>query len=207
MGNWVVVIPVKGTELAKSRLDVSHQARAELAQAFALDTVTAALAAEQVESVLVVTGSGAVAEAVTALGASVVHESGAGLNPSIAQGIREAAGRYAGFPLAVLLGDLPALQPGELDAALTAAGDHALSMVADAAGVGTVLVCAREAAAHIVRFGGSSRTAHREAGYVELEVDVLSGLRRDIDTVDDLESARALPLGDHTRRVLTGVTP
>jgi 2-phospho-L-lactate guanylyltransferase len=205
---WVVVVPVKGTALAKSRLDVSLQTRAELALAFALDTVTAAVAAREVAAVVVVTGSDAVAEAVRPLGAAVVHEDGtAGLNGSADQAIAAAQRDHPGWPVAVLLGDLPALQPDDLDAALRAARQRSLSMVADAAGTGTVLVCALSPADHVLRFGGASRVAHREAGYADLTVDVHSGLRSDIDTVDDLESARALPLGEHTRRVLAGASP
>jgi 2-phospho-L-lactate guanylyltransferase len=200
---WVVVVPVKGTALAKSRLEVSHQRRAELARAFALDTVAAAVAAEAVTAVLVVTASDSVADAVRPLGVSTVREDGtAGLNPSIVLALSVAQRDYAGAPVAVLLGDLPALHPEELDVALGAARAHSLSMVADAAGVGTVLVCALDAADHSVRFGGASRAAHREAGYVDLTITAPSGLRRDIDTVDDLKSASALPLGAHTRRVL-----
>jgi 2-phospho-L-lactate guanylyltransferase len=202
---WVVVIPVKGTELAKSRLDVSRQTRSELALAFALDTVRATVAAEQVAAVVVVTASDVVAEAVEALGATAVRESlDAGLNPSIEEAIAVAGDTHPGFAVAVLLGDVPALQSNELDAALFAARERPLTMVADAAGIGTVLLCALDASQHVIRFGGQSRAAHRRAGYVELDVEVSSGLRRDIDTVDDLEAARALPLGSETRRILMG---
>jgi 2-phospho-L-lactate guanylyltransferase len=202
-----VVIPVKGTALAKSRLGVSEQTRAKLALAFALDTVAAAVAAETVATVLVVTGSRDVADAVLPLGASVVYEDGTpGLNPSIEHAIGAARRDFPGAPVAVLLGDLPALRPEELDTALLAARGQRLSMVADAAGVGTVLVCALDAAEHTVRFGGASRAAHREAGYVDLTSTVSSGLRSDIDTVEDLESARPLPVGPHTSRVLAAGT-
>ncbi|PRY69890.1 2-phospho-L-lactate guanylyltransferase [Glaciihabitans tibetensis] len=203
MTGWIVVIPVKGTELAKSRLEVSRETRSALALAFALDTVRAVLAAEQVAEVLVVTASEVVDSAVRALGAGSMRESdAAGLNRSIEQAIAVAERNNPGAPVAVLLGDLPALQPQDLDAALVAAAAHPRAMVADAAGVGTVLLCARDVGTHAVRFGGRSRAAHLAEGYVELAVDVRSGLRRDIDTVEDLTAARALPLGAETRRVL-----
>jgi 2-phospho-L-lactate guanylyltransferase len=202
---WVVVIPVKGTELAKSRLEVSRQTRSELALAFALDTVSAAVTSLSVAAVIVVTASDAVAGAVGMLGAVALRETpNAGLNPSIEQAIAVASTTYSGAPVAVLLGDVPALHSSELDAALLAAGDHHRAFVPDAAGVGTVLLCALDPAEHTVRFGGQSRAAHLALGYTELDVDVRSGLRRDIDTVDDLETARALPLGSHTRLLLMG---
>ena len=203
--NWVVVIPVKGTELAKSRLDVSFETRGELALAFALDTVIATVGADRVAAVVVVTASDAVAEAVRALGAVTLRETpDAGLNPSIEQAIAVAEATHPGSPVAVLLGDVPALRSSELDAALLAAGAYARAFVPDAAGIGTVLLCALDPSTHVVRFGGRSRAAHRAAGYTELIVDAQSGLRRDIDTVDDLEAARVLPLGSQTRRLLMG---
>ena len=52
-------------------------------------------------------------------------------------------------------------------------------------------------------FGAASRAAHRSAGAVDLiavygEVPDLWPARRDVDTVDDLASARILGVGHHT---------
>ena len=53
---WTVVIPVKAPAIGKSRLSpaVADAARAELARAFALDTIAAALGARSVARVIVV---------------------------------------------------------------------------------------------------------------------------------------------------------
>jgi 2-phospho-L-lactate guanylyltransferase len=71
------VVPVKGSAGAKSRLGAlpeTFPARGELAEAFALDTVAALLAARMVERVLVVTADPAAAAPLAALGAQIVPE-------------------------------------------------------------------------------------------------------------------------------------
>lgn len=173
MTDWTVVIPVKGTAGAKSRLGAAH----ELALAIALDTVAAASATSA--RVIVVTAADAAP--FEALGAEVIADSGGGLNAAARQGISHARG-----PVAVLLGDLPALQPAELEAALALAEAQELSMVADADTEGTALVAALRGASHSLAFGQGSRAAHLAAGYVELDVPAASGLRRDVDTAEQL---------------------
>ena len=179
---WIVVVPVKGTPGAKSRLGGDAAERAALAQAIALDTVAAVVAADGVARVIVVTSSDLAGE-LRSLGADVVPDPGGGLTAAIGQGLL-AAGTDA--PVAVLLGDLPGLQPPELSAALADAGDLERAMVPDADGVGTVLVTAGVGVAHRAAFGGASRVAHLEAGYNELVVSADSGLRRDVDTREQL---------------------
>ncbi|NQX12222.1 2-phospho-L-lactate guanylyltransferase [Microbacteriaceae bacterium VKM Ac-2855] len=168
---WSIVVPVKGTPTAKSRLGSDPQ----LAEAIAADTVAAALV---VARVLVVT-----AGPMTAFdGAEFIADPGRGLGDAIAAGVRAAGSG----PVAVLLGDLPALLPVELSAALAAAQAHPRAMVPDADGIGTVLVTARSGHELVASFGDDSRAAHRAAGYVELEVAGDSGLRRDVDTIEHL---------------------
>ncbi len=116
---WTVVLPVKGGPDAKSRL--GHPARGALAAAVALDTVAAAIGARLVRRVLVVTSDPAVAAAHRALGAEVVPDPGQGLAGALVAGAAAAAdGRSS--PCALLLADLPALRPADLDAALAACG-------------------------------------------------------------------------------------
>jgi 2-phospho-L-lactate guanylyltransferase len=172
--SWTVVIPVKGTASAKSRLGGS----AELALAIALDTVSAAMGAARV---VVVTTPEASAP-FDALDVLVAIDPEEGLNAAIADGIA-AAGDGA---VAVLLGDVPALQTSELSAALKAAEQHPLAFVADAEGEGTVLITALDPGDHSPAFGVGSRQAHQAAGYVELDFPADSGLRRDVDTPEHL---------------------
>src|SRR5690606_24390813 len=139
--------------------------RAALARAIALDTIEAAAACEAVAGVLVVTADPELAAELdgiprVALVADTVHS----LPEAIALGL-EAAGSG---PRAVLLGDLPGLDPAELAHALALAGRAGRSYVPDADGTGTVLAAARAGLGLDTRFGPESAAAHRAAGFVEL---------------------------------------
>jgi 2-phospho-L-lactate guanylyltransferase len=188
---WTVVIPVKGTAAAKSRLGGS----AELAQAIALDTVEAALGAA---AVIVVTPF-ANAAAFEALGALVVADAGGGLSGAIETGIHAARLRTVDGPVAVLLGDLPALLSSELSAALAVASTRDRSFVPDSEGSGTSLIASTST--HAPAFGAISARRHRDNGYVELDVPADSGLRSDVDTPEQLH-ALAGRLGPRTRPLL-----
>lgn len=181
MSPWTLVIPVKGNSLSKSRLGGSAQWRASIAHAMALDSVEAALAAVLVVEVIVVT-SGDRAIDFETLGARVIAQPGEGLDAAVSLGLS-----VASAPSAVLLGDVPALQPAELDAALTLAAGSELSVVTDSDGSGTVLLASRSGA-HAPAFGEGSAARHRAAGYVELPVAAASGLRCDVDTVEQLRA-------------------
>ena len=183
MREWTIVIPVKGTDAAKSRLGATR----ELARAIAQDTVDAAL---QVAPVIVVTA----AAPTDFPGTRVVPDPGLGLAAAVGAGIAAASG-----PVAVLLGDLPALRPEELRSALLAASTLDRAFVADAEGTGTSLITS--VADHAAAFGEGSAQRHRDAGYVELDVEPGSGLRSDVDTPDQLERLRER-VGPRTRSQL-----
>ena len=170
--DWVVIVPVR---VASAKTRFGPHDNSELALAMAIDTVIAAL---QVARVIVVTDT---AQAFLALGAAVHPDPGAGLNAAIEAGLA-----LAGIDArrAVLLGDHPALTPAELDEALDAA-THPLSMVADAAGIGTALTAALPGVGHRPAFGEGSKAAHESAGYIPLNGD-WPGLRVDVDTAADL---------------------
>ena len=72
---------------------------------------------------------------------------------------------------------------------------------ADADGTGTTLLLAAAARALDPRFGEGSAARHRASGAVALD-GAWPGLRRDVDTGDDLCAAAELGLGPHTRAVL-----
>ena len=82
---WVVVIPVKRLDRAKTRLSTRPAPqRGALALAFALDTVRAALACPRVSAVLVVTDDDEVRASTVALGArSVLDAPDAGLPAAV----------------------------------------------------------------------------------------------------------------------------
>lgn len=186
-----LVIPVRSAASAKSRLATDSSAGAQsrrtaLAAAIALDTVEAARASLSVGEIFVV---GSLAEPVE--GVQLVDEPGLGLLVAIAEGLARCTPTT---PTAVLLGDLPALQPADLDAALLGASEHHWSFVPDAEGAGTTLVVAQAGLPHSLRFGAGSAEQHSLAGYAELELPVTSGLRRDVDTLEQLDELTRLAL-------------
>lgn len=203
---WTLVIPVKSPHRAKTRLapELSAAERMALARAFARDTVDAALAADGVVRVLVVGDEPALAGAAE----HVLEPAARGLDPAIADGV--AAARAGGaVPVAVLLGDLPALRPAELSSALEAAARHPLAFVRDADGTGTTLATARDGVPFAPEFGHDSAARHLAAGFVELGAVATDGradgwttLRRDVDTAAALAEARALGVGPATAAAL-----
>ncbi|MDJ0339701.1 2-phospho-L-lactate guanylyltransferase [Cryobacterium sp. PH31-O1] len=217
--SWVVVVPVKGSPGAKSRLGPgpgpgpgsgpeSGAGRAALAEAFALDTVAAIVAASAVERVFVVTASARLGKLLAELGAVIVLEQPgvqtghARLNAAIEQGIAAARHAYPQANLAVMTGDLPALRPTDLETGFVLAAGHPRSMVADAEGVGTTTLFARGGVAFTPRFGFGSRAAHEADGHAVLDLPSTSSLRLDVDTEADLAVARALGLGPCTSALL-----
>ncbi|HEY0951513.1 MAG TPA: 2-phospho-L-lactate guanylyltransferase, partial [Nocardioides sp.] len=93
---YAVVVPVKPPAVGKSRLaEVGGPTRQALAEAFALDTVTACAATGAVARVLVVTDDVQVATAVTALGAVAIPDGVSGdLNATLRQAAAEAVRRW-----------------------------------------------------------------------------------------------------------------
>lgn len=198
---WTVVVPVKALDRGKSRLSTRPAAqRRELSLAFALDTVAAAVAAG-VE--VVVVGGDDVRAAVEALGARWSADPGGGINAAV----EHAYAALPPGPVAALVGDLPALRPDELAAALRAASGVERGLVADAAGIGTTLLTALPGVALAPAFGGRSRAAHKVSGAVELDLPSVPGLRRDVDTEVDLWDARRLGVGPATSALLDGGAP
>ena len=200
-GGWTVVVPVKPAAAGKSRLEVPGVDRVDLARAIAVDTIEAAASSGSVSRVLVVTAD---AETATAVGGiprvEVVPDTADGLRAAIALGIA-AAGSDA--DRAVLLGDLPALAPGELDHALALAAAAGRAFVPDAEGTGSALATARARLPFEPRFGADSAAEHRAAGFVELLLPTDWGLRRDVDTIEHLIVARAHgALGPRTAALL-----
>jgi 2-phospho-L-lactate guanylyltransferase len=203
---WAIIVPVKRLAVAKSRLLVAPELRAELALAMALDSVAAALACPVVTTVVAVNDDADVGARLRALGATVVRdEPDAGLNSALEHGAAAARVVAGGSAVAALSADLPALRPAELAVILDAAApdaDAGRAVVADAAGTGTTLLTAGPGAALRPAFGGDSRAAHVASGARDLTAVAGQSLRRDVDTVADLRAAHALGCGPATTEVL-----
>lgn len=209
MTEWIVVVPVKGTDLSKTRLaalpaDVAE--RRQLALAFALDTVEALRAAAGVVEILVVTNDRDSVDALTALGATTLADPGGGLNAALEAGIAEARRRRPTAAVAAITADLPALTPQAVETALTLAASHPVSFVADAAGTGTTTIAALPDVDLVPHFGVGSALAHAASGMIALPVPADSPLRRDVDTPADVAGGAA-SFGPHTRAALARAAP
>ena len=202
---WTVVLPVKVLARAKSRLALfAGSRRADLALAMASDTVSAVVACPDVARVIVVTSDAKAGPRLAALGAIVVpDEPDGGLNAALRHGAAVASERWPGSGVAALAADLPAMRPAELGKALraAAAAESGAAFVPDAAGIGTTMYAVAPGVAFRPLFGGASRARHASSGAVELSLDGVPGLRRDVDTPEDLRAAVALGAGFRTAAV------
>lgn len=198
------MLPVKRLAVAKSRLaSLGDEVRRELATAFVLDTVSAAVECGPVGRVLVVTDEIALATAVRGLGADALPDGQPGdLNAALQQGVAELVRREPELRPVALCADLPALRPVDLEVALGHAAQVAgPAFVADAEGTGTTLYAAPDHDAFLPRFGEGSRAAHLAAGATEL--DAPDTVRLDVDTPGQLDEARRRGVGPRTSWVLT----
>jgi 2-phospho-L-lactate guanylyltransferase len=193
---------VKPTAVAKSRLAaLGDDARRDLARAFAVDTVAAALACPLVALVLVVTDDHLLAGVLRGQGAEVVPDGTSDLNGSLLQAAAEAHRRHHDLGLAALCADVPALRAEDLTRALTAADPSRMSFVADAQGAGTTMVVAPTLESFRPSFGGGSRRRHLEAGAREIPGIDVPTLRRDVDDPAALADALRLGVGPRTSAV------
>lgn len=197
-----VVIPVKHLDRAKSRLRGAHPDHRALVLAVVRDTVTAAVAAPGVRSVLVVCEDERVVAGLGGTGADCVDERGLpGLNAALRFGARVLRGRDPGAAVAALQADLPALVPADLGAAIAEAGGRR-AYVPDHSGRGTVLLISAPGGRLDPRFGQDSAARHAESA-----VAVgwgLASLRHDVDTPGDLVEAARLGLGGRTAALWPG---
>lgn len=201
-GQAAVIIAVKRLTAAKTRLApiVSAATREEVVLAMLVDTITAASTAAPVT---VVTPDEVAADAARQLGAGVLADpTPEGHHNPLNNAIMAAEEHLrAGTPnIVVLQGDLPAMQPRELAEALAAARTYPRSFVGDRHGTGTSALFAFGVPLQ-PRFGADSATHHRHSGAIEL-TGAWPGLRCDIDTAEDLRTARRLGVGPATAQAI-----
>lgn len=194
-----MLIPVKSLPEAKSRLtgaSADPAAHARLVRAIRADTVSATRAAVAVARVVLVLDGPA---ADVHPGELTFTQTAPGLNAALAEAAADARARWPEDAVAALVGDLPALRPADLDAALASAAGHERAFVADAAGTGTTLLTAAPGTALQPRFGAGS--ADRHAG-VAVRLEATPRLRCDVDTGEDLHLATELGVGPATQAEL-----
>jgi 2-phospho-L-lactate guanylyltransferase len=193
---WTIVIPAKALPEAKSRLlpaSVDDAAHRRLVRSIREDTLSAARAADGVARVLIVTDRPGDPDALV--------QTNPGLNAALTEAAEHATRSWPADGVVALVGDLPALRPGELAAALTAAAGQPRSFVADAPGTGTTLLAATPGTPLRPEFGAGSAERHAAAA---TPLDAGPGLRHDVDTAEDLHAAAVLGLGPATAALLAG---
>lgn len=219
-GRWILVVPVKDARRGKTRLaDVLEPgARAALVRAMALDTVEAVLGAPRVARVLVVTADPEVTTAAGTLrGVRMLPEPAAragdtpggwaALDRAVSAGVAAARAEAPTAHVGVLLGDLPALDPAELDAVLAAAETHPLAVLPDAEDTGTTLLTAGPGERLVPAFGGGSAAAHAALGHVRLDLPATSTLRHDVDVPADLTALLDRGVAGRTGALLRRLAP
>jgi 2-phospho-L-lactate guanylyltransferase len=196
----VAIVPIRGLELAKSRLGevLDAEERRDLVEGLLRRVVRAARMAPGVGDVIVVTPDRAAADAARRDGARVVVQSGGGLNEGL-EAARGAAIDAGATAILVLPADLPDVSPSAVEAIIRAAGPPpVVAIVSDLAGEGTNALLLAPPDVVRFRFGPGSRRAHASAAIeagarlVELE----GPLARDLDTADDLLREEALARTD-----------
>ena len=206
-GRLVALVPLKQSELAKSRLgSLPDPLRRRLAWTMALDTLRALAA---VLPVIVISNQPGLdarlrTEKITATVLAESHSRG--INSALEHGERAArADGYRGVLASV--GDLPALRAESVRAVLVAAAQHPRAFLADTSGIGTTMLMAIDTDLK-PRFQGPSAAAHAESGAICIDSADLGtpvpDARRDVDSDVDLADALQLGLGPSTAQLFDG---
>jgi 2-phospho-L-lactate guanylyltransferase len=202
---WTVLIPAKSLPAAKSRLlgaSADAPAHARLVEAIRADTLAAVAAVPEVARVVVVTDRRADLAPAPGQAAGpgraeqhVVVQQAAGLNAALREGAAHARHAWPDDAVVALMADLPALRPAELHAALTLADTHRSAFVPDTDGSGTTMLSALPGVELDPQFGVGSAVRHAARATA---LDAGPGLRRDVDTAEDLQAAAGLGVGPRT---------
>lgn len=196
------LVPMRAPGAGKTRLRprLSPVERAELAAAMLADVV-AALRAAPVDHVAVVAAGAEAAVAAAALGVDVVTQPDhvRGLDAAVAYAVaqdRRPADRL------VVMADLPALRPQDVEAVLEADVDVVVAPTADG---GTGALLRRHGVRLTTAYGRGSARRHlaaaRAAGYRAARV-TSPGFEVDVDVHDDLARLDDAAVGPATRAVL-----
>ncbi|MEO7286544.1 MAG: 2-phospho-L-lactate guanylyltransferase [Jatrophihabitantaceae bacterium] len=204
---WRVLVPIKPSSVAKSRLRPATRSQAEhadLVHAIQLDTLDAVLA---IATHPLVGGLSVVAERVSiTLPAQIeiLPDVGGGLNAALVAAAALVQQRFPDDGVVAMVADLPALRPADLLTVLAAALGHRRSFVRDLDGTGTTLLAVAAGELLDPRFGAQSATRHLDSGAAELAA--AEGLRCDVDSVADLRHCLALGTGLLTSQLVASLT-
>lgn len=181
----IAVLPVKSFGIAKSRLGTALD-RPALAEAMVADVLAALARVAGLDEVIVVAAAG------TFTGARRIDEPAVPGHPAAAaHGAREAV-RAGAERVLMVPGDCPALDPGEVEALLSAGGAApSLTIVPDRHGTGTNALLLCPPLVIDPAFGAGSFARHRALGHAAGAAVTLArppSLLLDVDTPDDLDA-------------------
>ncbi len=201
----VAILPIGSIDGAKSRLGavLDAEERRDLVTGLARATVRAAVAADGLAEVLVVTPDDEIRELALEAGARPMLQRSRGLNAGLREARAEAiaGGADAILILPIDLPDVTSEAIADIVAVLADDGPPLVVIVPDRHGRGTNALLLAPPGIIDVQFGGDSRVAHAgaavEAGATLVELG--GPLTTDLDTPDDLllaqaSAARARPI-------------
>ncbi|QUD90387.1 2-phospho-L-lactate guanylyltransferase [Phenylobacterium montanum] len=203
-----VVIAVRGGPGAKSRLAplLTPAERERLTGLMLEDMLAAARRAKGVRNIFVVTPTPAIATLARRLGAEVIRQDAPnGLNAAFEQALGVIGDRAPYSAIALLMGDLPLIEPNEIEAAIALSQTHAVVLAPAATDGGTGALILRAGARIELMFGPQSFQRHRAAARLAgLSTGVVeaSGLSRDLDRPEDLAALAASPSQGRAARFL-----
>jgi 2-phospho-L-lactate guanylyltransferase len=191
---WLVVVPLKGGDEAKSRLGDDPARRRGLALAMAIDTATALAASDYVDAVVLLTADEEFASEVragvaatrpdTTTKLTVRAQPGSSLNEALDRVMSESVERHRG----IVVGDLPTLAVADVDDLLSATARTGQPVfVRDDAGSGTTALLLPADRSVRPAFGVDSAQTHSWSGAGEAVA--ADGWRFDVDTAADLRAA------------------
>jgi 2-phospho-L-lactate guanylyltransferase len=182
-----VVILAKDSRSAKTRLQLPREGARLVALQLASSTVRAAVAAERVGAVLVVTGDPEITLDALDAGADVLAEPRPlGMNRAAELGRRQALALAPGSPLATMVADLPYVRPGDIDRVIAEFWETGQPLfVADRVGSGTTFLIHGPGHGPGFGFGLRSAAMHGRLGYRQSQAATRE-MRTDLDSREDL---------------------
>lgn len=192
MTQWQVLVPVKALNLAKSRLELVGPMRRTLAMAMLRDVVEACVQVDEVRGVTIVSAD---ADVLDVPRTSSLRCRGEDLNEDLVTAIGATRSALPDVGIAIVVADLPALRASELRAVLDASPQDRPRFVPGGDGGTTVLIL--PAGVDITpAFGPDSSNRHEQLA--DRCDDAAFGMRCDVDSMEDLNEASRLGVGQHT---------